>query len=281
MKFNLKGLLRLKKLKVQIGLTEDHKADFTNKNIWSELSPDDWELLNTVGAEAKLEDIRVDLDGTLNWKGHKVILHIYSVRSDGWQKKDSLPRFHIAECSTLQAMREKGAYDRYVVSQKTTGIFTINISEVKKEAQLQICRNCLTCLDYKSYCSERKNKQNEIVENFKIPEFFKFYDKGFYSVPTYTDQTASYDKYADNWKQISAEIRWTCHWICQSCKLDLSKDKKFLHVHHKNHIRSDNSPSNLAVLCIECHANQTDHAHIRRLKDYPKFVEKYIKKKAA
>lgn len=280
MKFKLKIFSTLSSLKSKMGLPLDHKADFSINNVWSELSPGDWDLLNTVGAEAKLSDIRVDTDGTLNWKGHKVVLHIYSVRSDGWQK-ESLPRFHVAECSTLQSMREKGAFERYVVSQKTTGNFTINISEVKREAALQICRNCLTHLDYQNFRSQRKTKQQEIVSGFKIPEFFQVYDKGFYSVPNYTDQTAVFDKYTDDWKKISAEMRWNNHWVCQGCRLDLVKDKQFLHVHHKNSIRSDNSPSNLAVLCIECHAKQPDHEHIRRLRDYGKFVDKYIKKKAA
>ncbi len=280
MKFNLSILGKLKRLKTRIGLPEDHKADFTTKNVWSELSPDDWELLHTVGAEAKLEDIRVDLDGTLNWKGQKVVLHIYSVRSDGWQK-ESLPRFHVADCKTLQSMRERGAFERYVVSQKATGKFTINISESKREAALQICRNCLSHLDYQKFCNSQRSRQNEIVNNFTIPEFFKIYDKGFYDVPTYTDETASYDKYSDDWKKISTEVRWNCHWICQSCKLDLSKDRKYLHVHHKNHIRSDNSPSNLAVLCMDCHANQPSHNHMKNHRDYSKFVEKYGKKKAA
>lgn len=280
MKFKLNALARLKRLKAKIGLPEDHAADFTTRNVWSELSPDDWELLNTTGAEAKLEDIRVDVDGTLNWKGHKVVLHIYSVRSDGWQK-ESLPRFHVAECATLQGMRERGAFDRYVVSQKATGIFTINISEVKKEAALQICRNCLSHLNYQNFCSKKRVDQDFIVKSFRIPEFFRIYDKGFYNVPNYTDETASYDKYSDDWKKISADMRWNCHWICQSCKIDLSKDKKYLHVHHKNHIRSDNSPSNLAVLCIECHSRQPNHNHMKRGRDYSKFLEKYPRRRAA
>jgi hypothetical protein len=39
-------------------------------------------------------------------------------------------------------------------------------------------------------------------------------------------------------------------------------------VHHINGLKSDDSPENLRVLCIGCHAEQPSHGHMRSMPDY-------------
>ena len=47
-----------------------------------------------------------------------------------------------------------------------------------------------------------------------------------------------------------------------TCKVNLSNDKRLLHVHHKNSEKSDNREKNLVAFCVECHSKQAGHEHI-------------------
>jgi hypothetical protein len=283
MKLNLKSLELLRVLKKRVGLDESYMPNFNVERSWSNLSPEEWALFDVSGLEANLNDVKISQDKTLEWKGHKVILYIQTVRTDGWQSIDdqNLPRFHVANCSTLQSKRIDGSFARYVVSQRTTGKFILKIRNLDKEKELQVCRNCLETLNYQNFKSKPNIDKRQVVKSFTIVDFFKEYHLGFYDVPSFTEHTAVYDNYPKNWKEVSAEIRWSKHWKCDECRIDLVSHKRYLHVHHKNHIRSDCSPSNLAVLCIECHGKQDNHSHIKNLKDYSSFFtvkEQLLKK---
>ena len=263
-------------LKLKVGLPEAYEASFQNLSMWQSISPDDWELLNTGGKEVTLADVLPAEDGTLEWKGHKVILHIFSVRA-GWKNagETSLPKFHVADCKTLQTMRDRGAFERYVVSLRTTGTFEIGLDGSRHEKRLLVCQNCLDQLDYQNFVALTPFARKTVVTQFNIVNFFKIYDKGFYKVPHYTDKTAPHDDYTPDFKEISAEIRWAKNWTCEQCQSFLKLDKKYLHVHHRNTIRADNSVSNLQVLCIDCHSKQENHSHIRNLPDYKSYMKKY------
>ena len=278
MKFKLPSIEKLRSLKKKIGLSDSYVPTFQNLSTWQSISPDDWELLNSGGKEVTLSDVIRSDDGTLEWKGHKVILHIFSVRN-GWSHsgENSLPKFHVADCKTLQGMRDKGAFERYVVSLRTTGTFEIGLNSERVEKRLLVCQNCLIQLDYQDFSNSDYLKRKLITTQFNIVNFFKIYDKGFYKVPHFTDKTAPHDNYTADFQKISAEVRWAKNWECEQCQISLKSDKKYLHVHHKNTIRADNSITNLQALCIDCHSKQDNHSHIRNLPDYRTFMKKYRK----
>ncbi|WP_107818437.1 HNH endonuclease [Nitrosomonas eutropha] len=66
--------------------------------------------------------------------------------------------------------------------------------------------------------------------------------------------------------------------MCQSCRSDFSapSKRKWLHVHHINGLKHDNNKSNLAVLCISCHAQQPNHEHMINNAGYRKFVARSL-----
>ena len=52
-------------------------------------------------------------------------------------------------------------------------------------------------------------------------------------------------------KQIAAEVQWASDRTCCVCQ---ERGKRFLQLHHIDEDPSNHTPANLAVLCLECHA---------------------------
>jgi len=40
-------------------------------------------------------------------------------------------------------------------------------------------------------------------------------------------------------------------------------------------LKYDNNDENLEVLCIGCHAEQVQHAHLKRTPDYQEFIRRF------
>ncbi len=96
-----------------------------------------------------------------------------------------------------------------------------------------------------------------ILREFKIDDFFEQYPKSLHSrLPGNTSNNAPLNIYPENFAKISQKLRGDLGRICQSCRSDFSapSKRKWLHVHHINGLKHDNNKSNLAVLCISCHA---------------------------
>src|SRR5215467_3250315 len=54
-------------------------------------------------------------DGTLVYKGRRILLYIRDRRAfAGQNPQQILPKFHVANCSTLDQMRQQGRFARYV-----------------------------------------------------------------------------------------------------------------------------------------------------------------------
>ena len=189
-------------------------------------------------------------DGPLEYKERKVVVHIQDRVNPA-----NLPKFHVANCRTLEDMRKANEYGRYVVATRTDGRFIVNLlvgGETQKvERRLYVCRNCLMQLNYKGYWRAASERRDKIVECFDLETFF--------------------NQYPPNWTEISYQTREKAGWKCKVCCIDLTSNKKFLHTHHKNGRKNDNSESNLIALCIDCHAKQRDHEHLRLLQRYAEF----------
>lgn len=65
--------------------------------------------------------------------------------------------------------------------------------------------------------------------------------------------------YALDWSSISTNYRQQQNYICQNCGVDLSSERRLLHVHHKNRDKGDNREKNLIALCASCHKKQPYH----------------------
>lgn len=87
-------------------------------------------------------------------------------------------------------------------------------------------------------------------------------DEGFDHPQTIPNVELDNDGYVLDWKVISDRTRENKDYTCEECKVRLHDQLKLLHVHHINRDKQDNSPQNLRVLCIICHANCEAHEHL-------------------
>ena len=184
----------------------------------------------------------------------------------------SFPKFHIYNCKTFEEMNKNKRGGRYKASGRTDGKFYLIKKSEECYEELEICDNCL----------KRYNRQfncNEIKDTFRIKEYLK------YSIINAKFQRMKLDlcsipkRYSKDWLKISGTLKKRASYICSKCGNDLSKLKKYLHVHHKDADRSNNTPENLKVLCIVCHSEEYNHKHIKNTPVYKEYIAIINKKK--
>ena len=224
------------------------------------------------GKEIPLIEVEISHGGLLTYKGEQVILYIKDTRKERdtlLHDKENSPRFHLADCRTLDRMRQEGRFERYVVTTKTSGIFLVESTdretrEVEElEAELGACKNCLSELNWRKYKNSNSDTRGRIWNTFSIDDFFAEFSTFFQSKPQHTDVTAPTGGYAKDWADISAQIKQQRNWKCEKCDVDLSQRRRLLHCHHISGVVSDNSPANILTLCVVCHAKEPAHQRMK------------------
>jgi hypothetical protein len=224
------------------------------------------EILVPTGLPISLDKIKPAKDGTLEYEGQRLIVYIRDQNKPVPLDPDKLRKFHVANCFTLEEMREKGLVKKYVHTTRTDGMFDVNfieggkLIEVCVECKLYVCMNCLFKLDYK-----------EPRESFDLKEFLATYGSQIIITPEHDDMTAPVNEYPSDWNQISQFYRKKVGWKCEKCGIHLGEEKRFLHVHHINGLKYESRDDNLRALCIGCHAEQFQHQHMKAHQDYKDF----------
>ena len=180
-----------------------------------------------------------------------------------------VPRFHVADCTTLETMRANGLGNRYVISVRQESQFRVRPWDAATRfrgddtfASLIPCRNCLSALNYEGWLDLSRGEQNSIVNNFDLEEFLDTFRPIFRCLPLYTTDTYPGGDYTADFARISLQFRRSKNWRCDCCQIDLSSHRGLLHVHHIDHIRANNVRTNLRALCAECHKSQPYHGHM-------------------
>lgn len=244
------------------------EIDFNIKTSAPPLDPVDIELGK--GFELSLNDIEFS-NGLASYAGRQVLLYI---RDHGVKIFEAIEqpqlhgrKFHIADCSTLKDMKQRKRFDRYVVTNDLSGIFTISgidpdtRKDVSDKVRLNVCKNCLKYLNYQGYQQVVARQRNKIFDEFKISDFFDTYSSFFTHMPSGVANVGSVS-YTSDWGSVSANYRAKQKYCCEECGVNLESAKNLLHVHHKNGVKNDNSLNNLIVLCLDCHKKQPGHDHM-------------------
>ena len=245
-----------------------------SKGNWEPIFID--ERLSATGIDISLDEIEFADDGTFEFAGRKVIVYI---RDQNVTYRDGY-RFHVADCEKIQEMRSKDRFQRkYVVATRLDGKFVVNLLSgrklIKKDdvRSLSICKYCLSRLNYSNYEEMPYASRDRIWKDFDLEGFFDKYHSHIMRDPTHTDRSAPLNNYTQNWDRVSQRCREQAGWKCLKCQDYLGEDskKRFLHVHHINGLKYNNSDDNLQVLCIMCHADIDDQ--LKHSPDYAKYQE--------
>lgn len=230
----------------------------------------DTELSSTEGVEIDLSELEI-YQGVLSVKGRQVLLFIPDQHSKieavlGGNSKVGT-RFHIADCQTLDNMRNAKRFDRYKVTNNLGGRFRVYGwsklgANIDGEAELNVCMNCLKYLNYKGFGSISQNERYGMVSKFDIGDFLTSYSTLFKSYPKKLAAEAQAGGYSKDWSNISQVYRTSVNYCCESCDIDLSDNRGLLHTHHISGNKRDNRPENLQALCVDCHRKQPLHGHM-------------------
>lgn len=182
--FNLINMLEhelLNQLRYKMGASLINS--FSGSAITKSLDHDFIHRLGTEGIEIEsLDDVASLKDNTISFNNKRVILYIRDVVFNEYRSKSDLPKFHISFCKTLEDMKQKKRFEKYIVSNQENKNFIINkISSngvQTSNEKLDVCRNCLDKIQWKGYSSGMVALyRNQIVNEFDLKEFFKQYPK--------------------------------------------------------------------------------------------------------
>ena len=306
MELNKNIFFTLESLRKKIGA---HKAEIKNlreKRQTFNKSPFEIKLLEK--GDIILSDVELDENvsypaGLAAIGNTQVTLHILQaiIKKESFLNEteqipfSSKPKVHVSDCKTLNEMKERGRYNRYIATQRQTNGYTLQPTDLitkdllvksigvdeqtlgmktalsffnqkqdygKMKLELQICKNCLTFLNYQDYDNVSQSEKKLIYNNFDLNEFLENFQYIFRCLPLYKEKDYPEAEYTNDWARISNEIRRKANWICSCCKVNLKYNKGFLHVHHKDGIRGNNKPSNLEVLCMLCHREKPFHQNM-------------------
>lgn len=228
------------------------------------------ERLRTTGIEINLPDVKRGPGGLLTYQGEQVFLYIKDTYKPLEILRDSpekAVRYHVADCSTLEKMRAESRFERYVVTNKTSGEFACDWRDPDTrdrgtiDAKIKVCKNCLKLLKWRGY-GDRGYVRDKIWKSFELSDFLLEYATFFHDLPSRKADETGLEDYTQDWSNISMRTRSERNCRCEICKVSAPERKDVLHVHHKNRIRNDNKPTNLQVLCALCHKDQPGHGHL-------------------
>jgi len=190
----------------------------------------------------------------------------------------SLNKYHIYKCGALKEMFQLGRKEDYKINTRDTGLFHYtfydygHLLKTEENQKLNICKWCLSMFLNNSYASDND------VENFNLKRFYEknesFFD--FDTSKLEKGEEAKINVYSQRWREISTQFKTRKDYTCEECgwKPNDSYEKRFVHTHHQNRDKTNNTKENLKVLCIECHSNVDGyHTQIKSSENYKEFIE--------
>jgi hypothetical protein len=201
-------------------------------------------------------------------------------------------KYHIFKCSTIQNMFNGGRKHRYKINTRTDGTFYFRyidqyghiIKEVENE-KIDICKNCLKKYFHLINKNYYPSKADIYIKEFNLEEFDKRFDL-YFDLDDYKDLKAGDSNFRPNvyeksWDLISKKMKELKNYTCEKCGFQARNnyEKKFIHTHHIDGDKTNNSPNNLKVLCVKCHANIDDfHSQLKSNPNYKEFLRRFSQK---
>jgi large subunit ribosomal protein L15 len=122
------------------------------------------------GLDINIADLAIGADNTLQYGGQRVTLYI---KDQSNASASNLPKYHVAACATLKAMKESGKEARYVVTNREDGLFEMDFKGDANDGdhKLDECQNCIKKLN------ANKDKKQFDGATFNLKDFYAEYPK--------------------------------------------------------------------------------------------------------
>ena len=185
------------------------------------------------------------------------------------------PKMHICRCQVIEDFINKGNFQKSYRFAETAEVLVFNWAS-RSDVSMRIgvcnyCRNMLSYDDQLRTINSSADFATLLAESRRI-QVEKNTDDG----------EVDFNGYTRNWHEISTNYKERYNYTCEKCGISITNpfDRRFIHVHHKNGIKTDNNENNLQCLCIYCHAN-IDNLHKENFSygakkiDLQDFIEKY------
>lgn len=158
------------------------------------------------------------------------------------EKYNQDPSLHIYNCDTTEDLSR-----RMKVSNSSKNTYYSKDQQKLITANLEICKKCTRNLRKRYNLNLGTNTFNNFVLALEESE----------KRQTITDKSG----YILNWKQVSYCFREIKNFTCEKCSFKATNnlEKRFLHTHHVNKDKTNNSRYNLQCLCVECHSNVDEY----------------------
>lgn len=255
---------RMNALRQKMGLNEDHFGSLGRISVM----PDE------VQTVTRTSNITLE-DGTLSNGRQRIFIYIQDHAEFVGTPN---PRIHFATCSTIDDMRSKNRFHKYVQVVPTKDQYRIrrtsSASATEMWLKLKVCQNCLHQVAFEGFHHGMPfGKLIAIVNNFSAERFFEMYHRDLFDdVPEHTWETSPLDTYTADMPKIAHDRKVAARWTCEDCKLSLASPemRRYLWLHHDG-LKWENDKTR--VLCMECHAKQPNHEHLLAHPMFKQFLE--------
>lgn len=159
------------------------------------------------------------------------------------------PRFHICQCHVIESFMSQGRFGEYhYANTNDPEVFDIDSNQEKVLSDLPLC----------GYCMKLVRNLYDVNSSAQFVEILKQAGE---ASDTQAHEVDIFG-YVKDWEAISKAYRELHEYKCEKCGFDGSSlfDRMFMHTHHKDGNKLNNTPDNLQCLCIKCHS-EVDSTH--------------------
>ena len=181
------------------------------------------------------------------------------------------PKFHICKCGVIEDFINSGGFNDHYMRTNSEPVKVIDLDDGRKEKDVEGMFLC-------GFCRRIISQYG----NINSTEFVRILKEANGETEEKKDIEVDLFGYTRDWDEIKTAYKEKKQYTCEKCglKIDDAFDRQYIHCHHIDRVKTNNSESNLKCLCLYCHAH-VDERHLKRLTTgankytYDDFIEKY------
>ena len=163
------------------------------------------------------------------------------------------PKMHICRCQVIEDFINKGNLQKSYRFAETSEVLVYDWA-TRGEVSMKISK----C----GYCQNMLSSDSDLRRISTSADFAALIEESNRAQAENLAKDSDVDVfgYTRNWHEISEKFRSERNYKCEKCGIQITNsfDRQYIHVHHKNGIKTYNSERNLQCLCIDCHSKIDD-----------------------